>query len=1000
MKNKLCLLIILLNISQLLYSQSIPFIPDNTQNYYFNPQNLGLSSPQVSDFIKNENVGVDYYRGTINLDIPLDKYSDPDFDIPISLKYQSEDFVPSRRPSYVGLNWTLNVGGAITRTVHGSPDDVKGKYMNSNDGSYLKDGLWVAIKEGKFKKYTEDDLRNFKMEVLEHGKGTPFAHGDVKYDMEPDIFYFRFFNHSGQFMIDNKGNPALINGNGCKINLNKMAVQPYSTTDAPLSSTIEIITPDGYIYEFGGDVNYLEYYIPNNPKDCQKLPRSITSWLLKSVKAPNGRVVKLEYQTAMQTFKYNYYLYSEIVGRYFKRYMGAIPPGMNPDMPVNSSQKKKIAMEDKTNIPLLTKITIDDACIEFSLSNNGEGFYEDNDYTRCLSFIRILFNGVILRQTQLKYQTNGGYLLLDEIDNKGGKYSFSYNTLHKFPHPLTTSVNHWNGWNGGSDTEVDVEKYCRGLNKNREVDLFNTGFALLHKVTYPSGGATIFDYECNTYNIYYEKASDALQLRQKKAGTGLLCGGARICRISNYESAWADPDFRTYSYIKDGFSSGSICVKPNYMTLEHLKYFTDLLGENINGKTYMYQANYDVYPLNISANTYLNSHYLLEPYIGYSHVKEEFGDGSYNLYDFTSFEDCPDIMDITYKMHPRNITETSFTLYQTLEKHNLYIENSMAFYRGRLISKGSYSKSGQLVQLEKNTYNTSQYTKNYVISIFTSGVGQAAYKTYLTPCPLPRQETIDSNGVSIVKDILYNNKNLVDKETYIGSDGKSMSIRYGYPFNTHSNSTLEQITLDSLVKRNQLDIPIEVVYSSNNMVVGAIYNKYSFFNNNALIEKEKFSRLGINNPISNYSGISDARYKTKEQYLKYDQYGRLLHLQKNMNQNYSFIWGYKSRYIIASIENATYEDVKNALGKMPEVYSSQVLPDMTAINNLRKVLQTARVTSYAYWPMVGISIEFRPNNLAFLYEYDNYARLIRKSQAGKIEEEYEYHYRPNHVVVH
>ena len=124
MKNKLYLLIILLNISQLLYSQSIPFIPDNTQNYYFNPQNLGLSSPQVSDFIKNENVGVDYYRGTINLDIPLDKYSDPDFDIPISLKYQSEDFVPSRRPSYVGLNWTLNVGGAITRTVHGSPDDV------------------------------------------------------------------------------------------------------------------------------------------------------------------------------------------------------------------------------------------------------------------------------------------------------------------------------------------------------------------------------------------------------------------------------------------------------------------------------------------------------------------------------------------------------------------------------------------------------------------------------------------------------------------------------------------------------------------------------------------------------------------------------------------------------------------------------------------------------------------------------------------------------------
>lgn len=68
-----------------LLAQNIQFVPNEINSYYFNPQNLGLSSPQVSGFMKPEIADVDYYTGRLNLNIELDHYKDPDFDIPISL---------------------------------------------------------------------------------------------------------------------------------------------------------------------------------------------------------------------------------------------------------------------------------------------------------------------------------------------------------------------------------------------------------------------------------------------------------------------------------------------------------------------------------------------------------------------------------------------------------------------------------------------------------------------------------------------------------------------------------------------------------------------------------------------------------------------------------------------------------------------------------------------------------------------------------------------------
>ena len=274
--------------------------------HFFSPKNIGLSAPQVSDFVKYGNLGINYYNGLLDMDIALPGYKDKDFDLSMSIKYVSSGFIPSKRPSLVGLNWFLNFGGVISRKVNGSPDDVKGCYTKHDKNTYLKDGLWATIQSMKFDYYSASDLMHFNVDRNNAGTSNPYCKGDIKYDLEPDIFTFNFGKHKGSFLIDNQGNIKLLSGDDrYKIDLGGLAVQEYSTTEAPKPSFIKITAPDGFVYEFGGDVSYLEYFIPNNPEGITVRPRYITSWHLKSIVAPNQRRIDFEYVSVLQPNRYN-----------------------------------------------------------------------------------------------------------------------------------------------------------------------------------------------------------------------------------------------------------------------------------------------------------------------------------------------------------------------------------------------------------------------------------------------------------------------------------------------------------------------------------------------------------------------------------------------------------------------------------------------------------------------------------------------------------------------
>ena len=87
--------------------------------------NLIPPSPESSSIIKYTNTNVNLYTGTPSLSIPIYTASFRNASIPISLNYTGfggikvEEVAP-----WVGLGWTLNAGGVVSRTVKGKPDET------------------------------------------------------------------------------------------------------------------------------------------------------------------------------------------------------------------------------------------------------------------------------------------------------------------------------------------------------------------------------------------------------------------------------------------------------------------------------------------------------------------------------------------------------------------------------------------------------------------------------------------------------------------------------------------------------------------------------------------------------------------------------------------------------------------------------------------------------------------------------------------------------------
>ena len=235
------------------------------------------------------------YTGTLSLSIPFYTYKDPDFELPISLDYATNGHVPNVVPGVLGPDWTLNVGGVITREIRGIPDD-KNHNVNVGGGTICTRGYLGAHKSdidfsGATLYTSNDGCLGDELCYWLFPAGSLSSEA-VAYDAEPDLYHFSFMGYSGSFHLGPGGEMAIY-GTNVSPSLFRIEIDSnYSNHTA-----ISVALADGYRYEFDG---YLGNAGNTDQTDYDGY-RLITAWRLSRIVAPNGRTLDFPAQMRFRT---------------------------------------------------------------------------------------------------------------------------------------------------------------------------------------------------------------------------------------------------------------------------------------------------------------------------------------------------------------------------------------------------------------------------------------------------------------------------------------------------------------------------------------------------------------------------------------------------------------------------------------------------------------------------------------------------------------------------
>ena len=81
-------------------------------------------SPDAASLGKYGEFPVNNYTGLPSISIPLYSVQSGEIGLPISINYHAGGIKVEEMASWVGLGWSLNAGGVITRSVRGIADDI------------------------------------------------------------------------------------------------------------------------------------------------------------------------------------------------------------------------------------------------------------------------------------------------------------------------------------------------------------------------------------------------------------------------------------------------------------------------------------------------------------------------------------------------------------------------------------------------------------------------------------------------------------------------------------------------------------------------------------------------------------------------------------------------------------------------------------------------------------------------------------------------------------
>ena len=972
------------------YGQSNSGNPVNIQSLFKNQQ---IDTPAAAALKQNIVYPVSYSTGLPEIKIPLYEVRSGDITLPIYLTYHASGIKLSDASGWTGLGWNLVAEPMITRTVQGQIDDPKTMTC----------------------KFDKDAYRKYGASHAEHQANSSTE--------EPDEYYYRLPNKQGMFMYAMESVDAS----------RSFLPLPYNDIRIDwMGRYFRIIDDDGTIYNFNG------------ARDVGIKSLGLLGWKASSIVASNRK--------DSISFVYNSW-----TNRYFtKNYNDHIVVKDDSDWKVDLCtdradvalvcdlpslpdewMQEPILVRRQNNTTSCYQVTdsleiVPDGYIldqstqdvpnytdtqplsEIHFPQGTITFTQNNRYQRLEKMTIRDLQGDFVKEFRFNYTdsplyiTNRYYLESLVMTDKDGTpqetYRFDYYNPWLLPAPGTRAIDYWGYFNNvfhnveetlvpwqtieatrGHVTQAGVYYTTKmdinigsPLSRNPDEECMKNG--TLRSITYPAGVIDEFVYEAHRYRTKEADIKIAGGLRVKQIKTTTLKGQTKV---------------RTFTYGRleeDGCGTPATTNPLDYFRLVQDLYICEpIVRIPLVGMGFTC-GPYEGHHIRARHRTYFCSPTRTMTFEGgasvvYSYITEYNGTPENNsgktVYEY----------DIRY---PLPLPEDMNAM--RCDKHDGWKYNN-------LLCKTIYrNDGGKYTPLERirNNYIIDKYFGKIITGeaaarnvVVESGSGyipdeaRLAYDYIQTEIPVQTKllsstiHIVYTDGKAVGRGIYYEYDDPATtcptKITETGSDGCKYVTDLIYPQDCASIYPYTE-----MVERNMLNLVVKKKYSRNDQYL-EIETPYNAFSENVYQPESAITRRSASE-----SGDIRCTYI-------YDSYGRKRQETKDGKENVVYLYGYNNQHVIACIENATYEEVAAQLGGEAEVEQIAATSyPLRKVDSLRTSLPRARVTTYGYKPLVGVSSITDPMGLTTCYEYDDLGRLvrtyIRNGTRHETVEKQEYHY--------
>ncbi len=991
---------------------------------------ISIKSPTAEAFETFTKFPISLYTGTPTINVPLHEISFEGIDVPIALSYNASGNRVSSRPTWVGLGWSLNVGGAITRKVNQEVDELVTD----------SDPVHPGYKYGYMYNFSKLNYADWVDRLDDYS----FYPGDVEFgkrlDYEPDEFTFNFLGYHGQFFLNHIGEWQVIGENKIKIEVvlaDNTQLRDQVGGNLPPGANkrskkwihkFTLTTGDGTKFEFGG-TNATEYSI--DAKYMDSSAPVANTWYLVKVTKPTEKFIEFTYTP------------DKLVDAFYDTRFSSVSNSDGKDafffgveVDCRTISESSDSFYGNLLFPVsLTQIDYEGGMIRFvkeastqleyfpntfqqlvswykfyTLGRNFDdqataALFEDFDMTtqeafgrNKLSYIEV-YNykkDIPKLKFTFTYQENSfSRIKLNSILKGVEGYekelyrSFTYNST-SLPGYSSLQVDHWGFYNNSSVDYNNYKSETFDFNAAKSPNANFMAAEIIDKIYFNTGGFSKFIFEPHTYSKHVSNDRNTLINDTNES----VAGGLRIKRIETYDfSTSTTPaivqeyvyknNFNSKSSLNSLLSSGILDVIPEYKW--------SFSAKTIDGNDFTTNS--------ISLNSFITvGESISGSHIGYENVVELIKDSKnflsgYNIHEFTNYttdrwgNKHMDTLALRLLDHSRaqyspiisrqnergkNTAITSFNFDDAKVKEKLY----------------KYQKSGdseiRLMKLEPidicsgiTATRQTKFATAYKVFGYDYRLSEVQETDYVNSLPtLSQKETLT-----------YNSNKLIAKTQKYNSFGQSIEIATRY--------TSDYSRFDALSTLNIFNLPVQTEITTDGKVTGGTLTDVNLSGKS--IAKVAYEYLYEStapiSPTYNRSVFPPPGYVKKTSFT-YNSIGKLIGYVPIDGLQRTYLWGYNNQYPVAEIKGATLTDIAS-------YFNQSILDNPADDQTLRLELAKIRtaiinqnnrsITFFTYLSPFGVSSATDNNGITTYCQFDSFGRFrLTKDYQGYIRQMIDY----------